>query len=68
LRQDEDDYLEFVSTLLREGHKPQGVLLYSLARPSMQAEAARLSTLPAEHLQAFADRIGKLGLTVKVSP
>jgi hypothetical protein len=68
LRQDEDDYLEFVSTLLRDGHKPQGVLLYSLARPSMQAEAPRLSALPAEHLQAFADRIGKLGLPVKVSP
>src|ERR1039457_4276812 len=28
LRQDEDDYLEFVSALLRDGHKPQGVLLY----------------------------------------
>ena len=67
-RQDEDDYLEFVSALLRDGHKPQGVLLYTLARPSMQAEAPRLSALPAEHLQAFADRIGKLGLPVKVSP
>ncbi len=68
LRQDEDDYLEFVSALLHDGHKPQGVLLYSLARPSLQAEAARLSALPAEHLQAFADRIVKLGLPVKVSP
>jgi len=67
-RQDEDDYLEFVSALLRDGHKPQGVLLYTLARPSMQAEAPRLSALTAERLQAFAERIGKLGLTVKVSP
>ncbi len=67
-RQDEDDYLGFVSALLHDGHKPQGVLLYSLARPSMQAEAPRLSALPAEHLQAFADRIVKLGLPVKVSP
>jgi wyosine [tRNA(Phe)-imidazoG37] synthetase (radical SAM superfamily) len=67
-RQDEDDYLEFVSALLRDGHKLQGVLLYSLARPSMQAEAPRLSALPAEHLQVFADRIVKLGLPVKVSP
>ena len=66
-RQDEDDYLEFVSALLRDGHKPQGVLLYGLARPSMQAEAPRLSALPAENLQAFAGRIGKLGLPVKVS-
>lgn len=67
-RQDEDDYLEFVSALLTEGHKPQGVLLYGLARPSMQPEAPRLSALPAEQLQAFGDRIVKLGLTVKVSP
>ena len=67
-RQDEDDYLEFVAALLRDGHKPQGVLLYSLARPSMQAEAPRLSALSAEQLQVFADRIGKLGLPVKVSP
>ena len=67
-RQDEDDYLEFVAALLRDGHQPQGVLLYSLARPSMQAEAPRLSALSAEQLQAFADRIGKLGLPVKVTP
>ena len=67
-RQDEDDYLEFVSALLRDGHKPQGVLLYTLARPSMQAEAPRLSALSAEQLQFFADRIVKLDLKVKVSP
>ena len=67
-RQDEEDYLEFVSALLRGGHKPQGVLLYGLARPSRQAEAPRLSALPAENLQAFAGRIGKLGLPVKVTP
>jgi len=66
-KQDEEDYLEFVSGLLRDGHKPQGVLLYGLARPSRQAEAPRLSALPAENLQAFADRIAKLGLPVKVS-
>ena len=66
--QDEDDYLEFVSALLRDGHKPQGVLLYSLARSSMQAEASRLSALSQEQLQAFASRINKLGLTVKVTP
>lgn len=67
-RKDEEDYLEFVSALLRDGHKPLGVLLYTLARPSLQPEAPRLSALSAEHLQAFAERIGKLGLTIKVSP
>ena len=66
-RQDENDYLEFVSGLLRDGHKPQGVLLYGLARPSRQAEAVRLSNLPEEELQRFAARIRQLGVEVKVS-
>jgi wyosine [tRNA(Phe)-imidazoG37] synthetase (radical SAM superfamily) len=67
-RQDEDEYLDFVAALLRDGHQPQGVLLYSLARPSMQAEAPRLSALSEKQLQGFADRIAGLGLPVKVTP
>ena len=66
-RRDEDDYLEFVSALLRDGHRPQGVLLYGLARPSRQPEAPRLSALPAESLQAFAARIRALGMEVRVA-
>lgn len=47
----------------------KGVLLYGLARPSMQPEAPRLSALPARELQAFADEIEKTtGLRVLVSP
>lgn len=65
--QDENDYLEFLDSLLQEGIKPQGVLLYGLARPSMQAEAARLSALSAAQLEAFATRIRALGIVVKVS-
>ena len=64
---DEDDYLEFVASILRDGHPLQGVLLYGLARPSLQAEAQRLSALPAASLEAFAGRIERLGLPVKVS-
>lgn len=64
-REDEDEYLAFVAALLAEGHRPQGVLLYGLARASMQPEAVRLSALP--QLQNFADRIASLGLQVKVS-
>jgi wyosine [tRNA(Phe)-imidazoG37] synthetase (radical SAM superfamily) len=66
-RQDEEDYLEFVAGLLSDGHKPQGVLLYGLARPSRQVEAPRLSSLPEEELQRFAECIRQLGLEVKVS-
>jgi hypothetical protein len=66
-RQDEDDYIGFVSTLLRDGHKPQGVLLYSLARPSLQPEAPRLSALSETQLLGFAKRIEGLGLICKIS-
>ncbi len=65
--EDEEDYLAFVASLLRDGHQLQGVLLYGLARPSMQVEAPRLSALPKEKLDTFAQRIRTLGLTVKVS-
>jgi hypothetical protein len=65
---DEDDYLDFVSSLLQDGHQPKGVLLYGLARPSMQPEASRLSALLGEQLQDFGNRIAKLGLRVKVTP
>jgi wyosine [tRNA(Phe)-imidazoG37] synthetase (radical SAM superfamily) len=65
--QDENDYVQFVQALLNEGHKLQGVLLYGLARPSLQAEAPRLSALPRCALEDFAARIEALGLVVKVS-
>lgn len=67
IQKDEDDYLEFISSLLKEGHKPQGVLLYTLARPSLQAEASRLTALPEAHLQGFAARIRQLGLSVSMN-
>ncbi|WP_288023430.1 radical SAM protein [Thauera sp.] len=46
----------------------RGVLLYGVARPSMQAEASRLSALTSDELEAIAERIRKKGLTVSVSP
>ncbi len=66
-QQDEDDYLGFLSKLLVDGHQPQGILLYTLARPSLQAEAPRLSALSESALQIFAERIRAIGLVVKVS-
>lgn len=66
-QQDEDDYLNFLAALLRSGSKPQGVLLYSLARPSLQQEASRLSVLPPEKLESFACRIRALGVEVRVA-
>lgn len=64
---EEQSYIDFVGELLLSGSRPRGVLLYTLARPSLQPEAARLSALPVESLEAFATRIRALGIEVKVS-
>ena len=45
-----------------------GVLLYGIARQSMQPEAAHLSPLSSDELEAIAARIRQKGLTVRVSP
>lgn len=46
----------------------QGVHLYGLARPSMQAEAPRLSRLSPEWLEGVAEKIRAIGLKAYVSP
>ncbi|MDO9596276.1 MAG: radical SAM protein [Azoarcus sp.] len=46
----------------------RGVLLYGIARPSMQPEAVHLSPLTAAEIEAIAGRIQQKGLTVRVSP
>lgn len=45
----------------------QGVMLYSLARPSLQPEADIITSASREQLEAFATRIRVIGLRVKVS-
>lgn len=66
-KQDEDDYLQFLDTLLQQNIRPQGVLLYGIARTSMQPEASRLSALSGGQMDSFAGRIRKLGVVVKVA-
>ncbi|MBU4498946.1 MAG: radical SAM protein [Gammaproteobacteria bacterium] len=60
-------YLATVTRIREQALPVQGVLLYGLARPSLQPQASRLSALPAEWLNAFAERIRAAGLPVKVS-
>ena len=60
-------YLAMLAQVQAEQLPLQGVLLYGLARPSMQPEAAQLSALPATWLETFAEQIRALGITVKVS-
>lgn len=61
-------YLETLHGLKKKNVPIQGVLLYGLARPSMQPAAPRLSPLPPEWLEQFAEAIRATGLDVKVSP
>ncbi|MCC6407999.1 MAG: radical SAM protein [Planctomycetes bacterium] len=61
-------YLAFVGELVQSGVPLRGVLLYGLARPSLQPEAPELSRLPAEWLEDFAAEIRALGLAVEVQP
>ena len=60
-------YLKFVGDLKRNRVALEGVLLYGLARPSMQPEAPRLTSLPKEWLDEFARAIRLSGLQVRVS-
>jgi wyosine [tRNA(Phe)-imidazoG37] synthetase (radical SAM superfamily) len=55
-------YLKFIEGLLREEVPLRGVLLYTLARPSMQPEAQRLSKVSHDWAEAFRGEIQSLGL------
>ncbi len=57
-------YLELLARARAEAVPLKGVLLYGLARPSMQPEAPRLSRLAEAWLQELARRIEAIGLPV----
>jgi wyosine [tRNA(Phe)-imidazoG37] synthetase (radical SAM superfamily) len=65
---EQEAYVDFLRECIAELIPLQGVLLYGLARQSLQPEAPRLAPLPPERLEAFAQRIRALGLAVKVTP
>jgi pyruvate-formate lyase-activating enzyme len=60
-----DAYLDLVASIK---DRIEGIHLYGLARPSRQAEAARLSALSAEDFSSLAERIAALGIRVSVNP
>ncbi len=61
-------YLAMLERCRREIPDLAGVLLYGLARPSLQPEAGRLGGLPAGWLEDLGGRIEALGLRARVSP
>jgi wyosine [tRNA(Phe)-imidazoG37] synthetase (radical SAM superfamily) len=63
-----DAYLSFLESFLNEGEKLKGVLLYGLARPSMQPEAPRLTKVDQVWMETFSGRIQALGVEVRLNP
>lgn len=59
-------YLALIGSVMQQVSL-QGVMLYSLARPSLQPEANRISSVNIEQINDFAEQIQTLGLNVKVS-
>jgi wyosine [tRNA(Phe)-imidazoG37] synthetase (radical SAM superfamily) len=60
-------YVDFLAEQLTAGVPLAGVLLYGLARPSLQVEAERLSAAPQDWMEALKSRLEQIGLTVKLS-
>lgn len=63
---EQEAYLALLKEVL-QSTTLQGVMLYSLARPSLQPEAVSISSVTLEQMNAFAERIRGLGLIVTVS-
>jgi wyosine [tRNA(Phe)-imidazoG37] synthetase (radical SAM superfamily) len=60
-------YLAFIQRLKAEALPVKGVLLYGLARPSMQVEAEHLGALTSEWMQSMAGKIEAMGFDVKLA-
>ena len=64
----EDEVAAYVAMVRRVADVVSGVHLYGLARASMQPEAPRLTPVPAQWMEALAQRLRDQGLTVKANP
>jgi len=62
-----DAYLAFLRRVKAESVPLQGVLLYGLARPSLQAESSHVSALSHAWMQAMCDKIKAIGFTATLS-
>ena len=65
--QEKAAYLGVLKRVKDRASPIQEVLLYTIARPSLQPEAPRLAPMAAEVLAEFAEDIRRLGYTVSVS-
>ncbi len=63
---DEAEQAAYLAAVCPLAQQLRGVLLYGLARPSMQPQASHLSVLPEAVLEHFAERLRLCGLAVRV--
>ncbi len=66
-KQEQQDYLTFLSEMWQQQIPIETILLYTLARPSFQPEAEQLKSLDGLSMQRFAQQIKALGYSVSVS-
>lgn len=66
-KQEQDEYIKFLSSVFKQGTRLQGILLYGIARPSQQKEASSLSRLPPGWLDQFAIKIKETGFEVRIN-
>lgn len=66
-QKEQRSYIKFISSLLESGIPLKGILLYGIARPSQQPEAAHLTRLPENWLQEYARKISATGIEIKIS-
>lgn len=60
-------YFDWLSLAVQQGIDVRGVLLYGLARPSLQAGGDQLRSADAAWMQSFAQKIESLGIRAKIS-
>lgn len=65
--EDIEGYLKLMAETVQRGIPPEGVLLYGLARPPLQADAPRLGPVPEIQRQRLITGLEALGLEVRVS-
>lgn len=59
-------YLQFLTRIKNDGVAIDKIMLYTIARPSMQPEAAKMRSLSPEVMRHFADEIRAIGFEVRV--
>ncbi len=64
--QEKNAFLDLLKNVKAKGCALRGVMLYTIARPSLQPESDRLEKLSVEALEAFADEIRLQGFDVSV--